>query len=85
MGSVSIKTILESLEMESFIEIFQRHRIDVDFLKEQCDSELTGILKEIDFPIGRRTHLKKKIEEIRGKCTKVKHVFFSFATNRSDR
>lgn len=75
MDSVSIETILESLEMESFIERFQRHKIDIHFLKQQSDSELKEILKEIDFPIGRRIHLKNKIEELKGESTRVKHVF----------
>lgn len=67
----SIEKLLQSLELESYINLFKQSELGLKLLMSLSDTELKEALKELNLPLGNRLLIIKKIQEIKagGKFT----------------
>lgn len=67
----SIEKLLQSLELESYINLFKQNELGLKLLMSLSDTELKEALKELNLPLGNRLLIIKKIQEIKagGKFT----------------
>lgn len=67
----SIEKLLQSLELESYINLFKQSELGLKLLMSLSDTELKEALKELKLPLGNRLQIIKKIQEIKagGKFT----------------
>lgn len=67
----SIEKLLQSLELESYINLFKQSELGLKLLMSLSDTELKEALKELKLPLGSRLLIIKKIQEIKagGKFT----------------
>lgn len=67
----SIEKLLQSLELESYINLFKQSELGLKLLMSLSDTELKEALAELNLPLGNRLLIIKKIQEIKagGKFT----------------
>lgn len=67
----SITKLLQSLELESYINLFKQNELGLELLMSLSDTELKEALAELKLPLGNRLLITKKIQEIKagGKFT----------------
>lgn len=67
----SIEKLLQSLELESYINLFKQNELGLKLLMSLSDTELKEALTELKLPLGNRLLIIKKIQEIKagGKFT----------------
>lgn len=61
----SIEKLLQSLELESYINLFKQSELGLKLLMSLSDTELKEALKELKLPLGNRLLIIKKIQEIK--------------------
>lgn len=61
----SIEKLLQSLELESYINLFKQSELGLKLLMSLSDTELKEALKELNLPLGNRLLIIKKIQEIK--------------------
>lgn len=67
-AAMEIKTIeklLQSLELESHINLFKQNELGLELLMSLSESELKEALTELQLPLGNRLLIIKKIQEIK--------------------
>lgn len=67
----TIEKLLQSLELESHINLFIQNELGLELLMSLSESELKEALTELKLPLGNRLLIIKKIQEIKagGKFT----------------
>lgn len=67
----STEKLLQSLELESYINLFKQNELGLKLLMSLSDTELKEALAELKLPLGNRLLIIKKIQEIKagGKFT----------------
>lgn len=67
----TIEKLLQSLELESYINLFKQNELGLKLLMSLSDTELKEALAELKLPLGNRLLIIKKIQEIKagGKFT----------------
>lgn len=61
----SIEKLLQSLELESYINLFKQSELGLKLLMSLSDTELKEALTELNLPLGNRLLIIKKIQEIK--------------------
>lgn len=61
----SIEKLLQSLELESYINLFKQNELGLKLLMSLSDTELKEALTELKLPLGNRLLIIKKIQEIK--------------------
>lgn len=61
----SIEKLLQSLELESYINLFKQSELGLKLLMSLSDTELKEALTELKLPLGNRLLIIKKIQEIK--------------------
>lgn len=71
MDIETIEKLLQSLELESHINLFKQNELGLELLMSLSESELKEALTELKLPLGNRLLIIKKIQEIKagGKFT----------------
>lgn len=71
MDIEAIEKLLQSLELESHINLFKQNELGLELLMSLSESELKEALTELKLPLGNRLLIIKKIQEIKagGKFT----------------
>lgn len=67
METPTIQSILIELEMENFIDIFKKHDLVFELLKNMTDSELQSAFKDIGLSVGKQWQIIKKIQELKSR------------------
>lgn len=61
----TIEKLLQSLELESHINLFKQNELGLELLLSLSDTELKEALTELKLPLGNRLQIIKKIQEIK--------------------
>lgn len=61
----TIEKLLQSLELESHINLFKKNELGLELLMSLSESELKEALTELQLPLGNRLLIIKKIQEIK--------------------
>lgn len=67
METPTIQSILKELDMENFIDIFRKHDLELELLKNMKDSELQSVFKDIGLSVGKQWQIIKKIQELKSR------------------
>lgn len=65
MDIETIEKLLQSLELESHINLFKQNELGLKLLMSLSDTELKEALTELKLPLGNRLLIIKKIQEIK--------------------
>lgn len=63
MESETVETLLQSLQLDKFIPLFDENEIDLGLLMELSERELKDILTEIELSLGNRYKIAKRIQK----------------------
>lgn len=71
----TIETFLESLHLDTFIVLFKKNDIDFDLLMDLTETELMGLLTDINLTHGIRYKIAHKIRTIKACGKYTMHLF----------
>lgn len=69
MENESIESILQSLELDSFVEAFKSSELTLELLTSLSNKELKEALVELKLTLGSQIKIIKKIQEIKVRGT----------------
>lgn len=67
MENTTIQTVLKGLKMESFIDLFEKHDLEIELLKTMSEKELQSALKDVGISVGYQWKIIKKMQELKSK------------------
>lgn len=67
----TIEAVLSSMNLESYIDKFHEHAIDLDLLTDLDDNKLKEISENIDMKAGERMKIRKHFQHLREQGKKV--------------
>lgn len=63
MEHVTLESILQSLSLESYLNLFKENDLDYELLRNLSDEKLDKALTDIGLPVGKRIRIADRIQE----------------------
>lgn len=73
MESETIETLLQSLQLDKLIPVFNENDIDLELLMELSETELKELLTEVNLSIGHRYKIAKRLQKIKAGGMYARH------------
>lgn len=63
MEHVTVESILQSLSLENYLNLFKENDLDYHLLRNLSDEKLEKALTDIGLPLGKRLRIAERIQE----------------------
>lgn len=73
MEHVALESILQSLGLESFLNLFKENDLDYGLLRNLSDEKLEKALTDIGLPLGKRIRIAEKIQESKNQSMLIRN------------
>lgn len=74
MEHVTMESILQSLDLESYLNMFKENDLDYELLRDLSEEKLGKALKDIGLPLGKQIKIAKRIQESKNQSTLKKEL-----------
>lgn len=69
----TIETLLQSLQLDKLITLFNENDIDLKLLMELSETELKDLLTEVNLSLGNRYKIAKRLQKIKAGGKYARH------------
>lgn len=70
---VTMESILQSLSLEIYLNLFKENDLDYDLLRNLSDEKLGKALTDIGLPLGKRIRIAERIQESKNQSMLIRN------------
>lgn len=70
---VTMESILQSLSLEIYLNLFKENDLDYDLLRNLSDEKLGKALTDIGLPVGTRIRIAERIQESKNQSMLIRN------------
>lgn len=70
---VTMESILQSLSLEIYLNLFKENDLDYDLLRNLSDEKLEKALTDIGLPLGKRIRIAERIQESKNQSMLIRN------------